>query len=644
MGENLTAPGLVTHVFLDAGNQQMAAGWNRLRSLWRTVTDHFGLDRPSRLAGVPAVFPPEPPGGVGLLAAAERDKASVWQAAAWADHGILCLTTMMAPPPGDGCGRAWIGLERDWRDAVSSFPPTEILGEARLFLALAPSGQGLAPSGQDGDLPPDEAPQRRAVELVRAAAPQPSATGWWQHWDAVPLGASGRGPGEALVWEIGPESGDGRITRRLAAVAPAEYERQADHLLWTTGDGTPAPLTRHLMHAARLRHQIRVFDDGELPRHLRDDLALLVDDLSDGATDEPRPGQPRVQFHDTPTRAVALRARLAAIRQAAGIVGENMVRAVNLPHGDAAVGPLSEDRQLATWFGQRLDDEIARLDAAGKSAQDAISTSGRSAPATARPANGGQKASRSPGSRGAQARREAPSQAPCVVIFTALEVEYKAVRAYLADPAEQRQERGTLYEVGEIHEVRGSWRVAIAQAGQGRTSAGVQLERAISVFAPDVALFLGVAGGRKDVALGDVVVANTVYDYESGKSTRTGYQPRMRTHSSSFRLLQRAQLVVRENQWQQRILPSCPHRPPAAFIKPIVTGGKVVADPTSATAQLLDQYASDALAVEMEGHGFLEGAYLNPGVDALVIRGISDLLSGKTKASDELWQPIAQYH
>src|ERR1022692_94102 len=87
-----------------------------------------------------------------------------------------------------------------------------------------------------------------------------------------------------------------------------------------------------------------------------------------------------------------------------------------------------------------------------------------------------------------------------------------------------------------------------------------------------------------------------------------------------------------------------PDPAPASFVKPIVTVGKVIAHDQSAVARLLDQYTSDALAVETEGHGFLEAAYMNPEVDALVIRGISDLLTGKDKASDDYWQPIASRH
>ena len=155
---------------------------------------------------------------------------------------------------------------------------------------------------------------------------------------------------------------------------------------------------------------------------------------------------------------------------------------------------------------------------------------------------------------------------------------------------------------------------------------------------------MGVAGGRKDVARGDVVVADAVYDYESGKSTLDGYLPRMRTHFPAYGLLQHARLVAREGRWLRRIRPTCPDPPPMCLVKPIVTGAKVIGHDQSAAALLIGEYASDAVAVEMEGYGFLEGARANPGLDALVIRGISDLMTGKDGSSDEYWQPIASHH
>ena len=532
----LTAPGLLVHVFL-AADQDARVGWQRLRSLWHDVTGALRLDLPVPRVAVPPYLPQEyvaPNDGCCLLAAAERRGTSVWQASAWTDHDILGVTVMTAPSRASDCRRTWADLEYGWTRAMAGRTADEILAEVRIFLAVLapPSGDDLSAAG---------AVSGAALGLVRASAPGSSALGWWQHWDTITLDSPGSGPAEALVWEIGPESRDARMMRRLAAVAPARSERQLDHFLWTSGDGAPTPLARHLMHAARLRYQIRVFDDGKPSRLLRDELRLLVDDLCGEPSGESHPAQDgadrgrlRARLEHGHGAALALSGRLDAMRHAVTIINENLRQALSLPQADPAVGPLGEDRQLAAWFAQRLDDELTWLAATTENAGAASRFVAGEAPGRA-PARSWTRVNPQNMPLPDFGRRLQPS----VVVFTALEVEYEAIRDYLTGPVEQCEERGTLYEIGALPGVRRPWRVAVTQTGPGSTTAGVQLERAMSVFSPGVVLFLGVAGGRKDVARGDVVVADTIYDYEWGKSTLEGYQPRMRTHWPAYRLVQR---------------------------------------------------------------------------------------------------------
>ncbi len=231
-----------------------------------------------------------------------------------------------------------------------------------------------------------------------------------------------------------------------------------------------------------------------------------------------------------------------------------------------------------------------------------------------------------------------------VVVLTALEVEYRAVRAHLEDPRPVDAERGALFELGVFGDGSGERTVAIHMTGPGNPGAAASVERAAALFAPRAVLFVGVAGGVKDVVLGDVVAADAVYDYETGKDTESGFLPRQKTHQSAYGLVQLARLVAAGDAWQRRIRPGDDAPRPRAHVKPLAAGGRVVAHHRSDAGLRLAASAGDALAVDMEGFGFLAGAYVNQQLDALVIRGISDLLGDKGEAHDERWQPVASQH
>jgi nucleoside phosphorylase len=223
-----------------------------------------------------------------------------------------------------------------------------------------------------------------------------------------------------------------------------------------------------------------------------------------------------------------------------------------------------------------------------------------------------------------------------VVIITALPLEYKAVKSFVKDCQEVVHRSGTIYEEGEFQH----WKIGLAEIGQGDSKAAVETGKAIQFFNPDYVFFVGVAGGIKDVNLGDVVIAEVVKGYEKGKETDTGFLPRGEMGQSSYPLIQRAKADAKNTDWFEKLNTNLK---PKALVGVIAAGEKVVASEYSITYKRLVTLYSDALAVEMEGIGFLTAIHAS-NAKGIVIRGISDLLSNKTESDNSGWQEKAAHH
>ncbi len=219
------------------------------------------------------------------------------------------------------------------------------------------------------------------------------------------------------------------------------------------------------------------------------------------------------------------------------------------------------------------------------------------------------------------------------VILTALRVEYKAVRAFLDNFQEDTHPiSGTVYERGEFIANGKAWEVGIVEIGPGNVDAGIETNRAIEYFNPQVVLFVGIAGGIKDAGIGDVVAATKIYGYESGKAEAKEFKTRVGVAESSYALVQRARAESRKPDWLNR-LSDKPDPEPEVWVQPIAAGEKVVASMKSSTYKLLEGNFSDAVAVEMEGYGFSRAVYASTNAASMVIRGISDLIDGKNDSA-----------
>lgn len=234
---------------------------------------------------------------------------------------------------------------------------------------------------------------------------------------------------------------------------------------------------------------------------------------------------------------------------------------------------------------------------------------------------------------------------PMVMIVTALSLEAEAVAEYLEDIREvEHPTTGSLYQLGRFPGPP-RFDVAVVVTAPGNESAAMETERAIHLFSPVIALFVGVAGGVKDdVTVGDVVAADYVYDYSSAKEGDGLVRARIKTAQASYAAIQRARVVASSKAWVsvvKRGSPSSDARDPIALIKPIAAGPRLLASTDAPTALWIKDHCNDAQAVEMEGYGFHASLSAYPGIEALVVRGISDVVDGKSAHNDKAWQPVA---
>ncbi|MCH6163241.1 phosphorylase family protein [Streptomyces marispadix] len=232
-------------------------------------------------------------------------------------------------------------------------------------------------------------------------------------------------------------------------------------------------------------------------------------------------------------------------------------------------------------------------------------------------------------------------QGGTVVVLTALDVEYQAVRGHLAGLREQPHDAGTLFETGWLNGT--PWQVALAEIGDGNQGAAVLTERAIAMFRPRAVFFVGVAGALRsdEPRLGDVVVATRVHALHGGKEENGKFLARPRSWPAPHGLQQLARHVRRSPGWTA-CLPQPPEvAPPRVHLKPVAAGEVVLNSPDSPLSrqvspmrEMLRQHYQDAVAIEMESAGMAQAAHLNDSLPALTVRGISDRADGRKHDAD----------
>jgi hypothetical protein len=166
-------------------------------------------------------------------------------------------------------------------------------------------------------------------------------------------------------------------------VAPRKQEAALDAWAWTRGDGDLPLFGRYLLHAAKIRYELRVHAGGDALRRLRRQADERVDELlnllgrEDGTGSVPASGE---QLTAASARLMAVQAgsaglvhavtQLREMRRTVQIAAANMAAALGPDASDSQVadanssGPLADDLGLAAWFSRQLDDDALYLEAA----------------------------------------------------------------------------------------------------------------------------------------------------------------------------------------------------------------------------------------------------------------------------------------
>jgi len=245
--------------------------------------------------------------------------------------------------------------------------------------------------------------------------------------------------------------------------------------------------------------------------------------------------------------------------------------------------------------------------------------------------------------------RTAPSRTArsvaTALVFTALGLEHQQVASRLRLTGKVKTRTGTRFVVGGVIGEHVDWEVRLAEIGAGNAGAAAEVAVAVEKFRPQLVLFVGVAGGLKpdDQKLGDVIVADRVYNLHSGKHGQgpdgeSMLQGRPVSLPCSHRLAQLAREVARSD-WQPEDKDT--RRLPQAHLKAIVASEAVLADDGSELRRHIALTYNDAAAIDMETYGIYEAAR-RAEVAALAIRGLSDFAgAAKQPTEDRVRQPEA---
>ncbi|MEU1038219.1 CATRA conflict system CASPASE/TPR repeat-associated protein [Streptomyces sp. NPDC005907] len=241
-------PALVVTCFVPRAAETDEPNHPYLDTVW-TACRALGMTEP--IAGGPAPLP-ELPTGLGhgqeftMLGAATRaGSGALYSAFAFTEHDVAGVVALLAPNETRTGLEGWNPLLQEWTTALTAAGPAPsregILHEFRIFEALH---RGRAGGSRRAD-----------CEHVRRWAPSGGSGTWWQGFDETAEGFR--------VWNTEEYDSPDPLSD-LHVLAPSRQEDALDAWAWALpGHQGLRPLTRYLMHAAKVRFEERQYVSSE---------------------------------------------------------------------------------------------------------------------------------------------------------------------------------------------------------------------------------------------------------------------------------------------------------------------------------------------------------------------------------------------
>lgn len=347
----------VAHLFVPARGPGAKAGFRAVEEVWRGCALRLLMTEPIPGTNLPSLLEPGirdmlPPDGELAIAAQERPGANC-QAVLRLHHDLLNLSVALAPPEasvpliaasGEEDWPWWRKFDREWRD-ITALHADHLVGEARLYLARVDTRQAItaADPGLFADL----------------SAFLPAEAADWQQSAGVSL------PGDLALWETSTAPDERAMRRFVLAFAP-DADEAASELAWSRGDPSIPPLARYLLHAAKLRYEMRVWRRDSNARQLRDALHAMAGELARRGTPDPARA---AQFRQTRINAIRLHADLKDLQQTVEIAADNLGHGFDPTVTQVPGSPFADDAGLARYLLQQLDDEAGYLGRAAELAE-----------------------------------------------------------------------------------------------------------------------------------------------------------------------------------------------------------------------------------------------------------------------------------